>query len=1286
MIMEPTYMPDTEAQAYPLSSTQMGMLFHSDLARGEGVYTQQHTLDMPEAVDPDMLQQAFQGVLTRHDLFRTSFPEDASGTPYQVVHARVTLPWAFQDWRAQAPEWHGKAWEALLEVDRRRVWDRASAPLMRCTLVRLGENHWRLLWSHHHALADGGAHVIALSELARIYRSLRRREQLELPPPVPFRDFIRWLGERDRHADEAHWKGLLQGFTEPTEVGELRKDAPFHHQTVVLQLDSQLARQITSFLAAHDLTHNTLVMGAWAMLLSRMTDCEDVVFGATLTTKWSRMHEAHAALGLFINVLPLRVAVSPEAEVVSWLQDLRAQWKALRHHERTPLVEVQRCSGVPAGQPLFKTLVMFDWASGEEGVAQHLPADCSWSAKLKETLDTPLTLAVYGTRQPTVKIGFDTRYFLLEDITRMLGHFQMLLGGLSAGAGQRLQDLSMLTAQERQTLLFDWNATSCLFPQEACIHQLFEAWARSSPARVAVVFEGRSLTYCELDARADRLAHYLRGLGVGPGVLVGIAVERSLELVVGLLAILKAGGAFVPLNPDDPAERLASMLAQAKVSVLLTQERLLPDLPGGSYQVFCLDRDWSSLSSCPVPPMASPVHAEDLAYVIFTSGSTGRPKGVMISHRNVLGFLHAYQSVTQDSSGRVGTNVAPFNFDTSVEEFWSCLCFGGTVHIVRPEHSTDAAYFARYLVDHGITTTYIVPAMLMEVAAHLAADAGRLRLKCLLTGLHAKKERALQVWRDLVPGLRIMNAYGPTETTYGATAFEFQQASDLDRDVPIGVPFPGYQTYILDARLQPVPVGVVGELVVGGIGIARGYLGQPELTERAFVEDPFGSLPGARLYRTGDRCRYRANGVIEFLGRTDQQVKIRGYRVELGEIEDTLARLPALRECSVVALPDAYGGLRLVAYLVGNPLPSLAELRSFLKMSLPEYMIPTAFVPLDALPRTTAGKVDRRSLPIPDQAGLNQGHPYVAPRTPTEHLLVAIWEEVLKVERVGIHDDFFELGGHSLLAFKVISLLRVRGGGVDLPIRWIFESPTPATLAQRINDVNEGDAAEPGLFTVRPGTGQAASGDSVVLGDLLDKQWQYVRSWKGKRSNPESFIVTLNEAGRYPGLFWCLQGYRELEQLAKYLGSKRPVHGMRSGYLIMEYTDENVSALAAHYASEMVIVQPAGPFLLGGNCQGGTIAHRIAQRLCELGRTVSLLILMEQGAFPPHDGPVSLIFGRDSEQNPYGRGGDPAEVFRDAYPAGFTVDIITGAHGQFFEKPNIKSLAKALQQRLPSSR
>jgi surfactin family lipopeptide synthetase A len=562
------------------------------------------------------------------------------------------------------------------------------------------------------------------------------------------------------------------------------------------------------------------------------------------------------------------------------------------------------------------------------------------------------------------------------------------------------------------------------------------------------VFEDQQLTYRELNARANQLAHHLRKLGVGPEVLVGICIERSLEMLVGLLGILKAGGAYVPLEPEYPGERLSFMLEDTKAPVLLTQEHLRTKIPEHKAETIFLDSCWEVIAKENQENLSNETSTENLAYVMYTSGATGKPKGVMISHHNVVGFLHSFKQVTLEGEKRIGTSVATFSFDVSVEEIFSTLCFGGTVHLVSPECSTNVEYFANYLVDNHITMTYILPDLLRGVASHLEDMTDRMNLKCVITGLAPKKESLLQSIRNVSDQIRILNAYGPTEVTYGATAFEFLWANKPDRDVPIGRPFPNYEVYIVNSNLQPVPIGVVGELLIGGVGLARGYLNRPELTAEKFIPHPFSDKPGARVYKTGDLCRFLPDGNIDFIGRFDYQVKIRGFRIELGEIETVLKQHSDVKNTVVLAREDRPGDKRLVAYVVqkqGTVL-TIHELHNFLKEKLPNYMVPSNFVFLDALPLTPNGKVDRNALPVPDTTRPDLEETYMAPRTPVEKTLSEIWAEVLGLEKMGIHDNFFELGGHSLLATRVVSRLR-NAFRVELLLRSFFESPTIAEMA-----------------------------------------------------------------------------------------------------------------------------------------------------------------------------------------------------------------------------------------------
>jgi amino acid adenylation domain-containing protein len=524
-------------------------------------------------------------------------------------------------------------------------------------------------------------------------------------------------------------------------------------------------------------------------------------------------------------------------------------------------------------------------------------------------------------------------------------------------------------------------------------------------------------------------------------------------MVIGIMGILKAGAAYVPMDPSFPRERLSFMLEDAKARVLLTQKQTTLLLPDQTVRRIFIDADTDAGTVEEISNPVVSVDPDNLAYVMYTSGSTGKPKGVMISHRNVAGFLYSYKKVTLDGQRRIGTSVAPFSFDTSVEEIFSNLCFGGSLHIVRPENSIDAGYFAKYLADHHINTTYILPDLLADVAGHLEKLKDRLNLKCLMTGLAPKKQSVLQLIREILPETMIVNAYGPTEVTYGATAFAFHSADHPDRDVPIGKPFPNYEVYIVDANLQPVPIGVSGELLIGGVGLARGYLNRPELTAEKFIFHPFSKEPGARLYRTGDLGSYLPDGNVEFLGRIDNQVKIRGYRIEPGEIESVLNFHPEIIRAVIVAREDHPGNKRLIAYIVlrDRQFP-ISELSRFLEGKLPSYMIPTSFVMLDELPLMPNGKLDRGALPPPDYSkGISEEY-YLPPRTATEKSVAGTWSELLGIKTIGIHDNFFEMGGHSLLATQVVSRLN-KTYNISIPLRSFFEVPTISGLASLIQDI-----------------------------------------------------------------------------------------------------------------------------------------------------------------------------------------------------------------------------------------
>jgi surfactin family lipopeptide synthetase A len=647
-------------------------------------------------------------------------------------------------------------------------------------------------------------------------------------------------------------------------------------------------------------------------------------------------------------------------------------------------------------------------------------------------------------------LEYNTDLFDAVTIRRLLGHFRSLLAGILTDPDQRLAELPLLTESERRQLLVAWNATAAQYPKDQCLPQLFEAQVEHTPDATAVVFEDQQLTYRELNVRANQLAHHLRKLGIGPEALVAICVERSLDMVVGLLGILKAGGAYVPLDPAYPMERLVFMLEDAQASVLLTQKRLLASLPEHKTRVICLDTEWEVMAQEPAENPACKVTTGNPAYVIYTSGSTGQPKGVMIPHQGIVNYL-AWCTKAYAVAGGSGAPVhSPLGFDLTITSLFSPLLAGQSV-VLLPEEQGIEALGTLLRTGDDFSLVKITPAHLEVLSQGLPAAAAVGRARALIIGGEALWGESLAFWRTHAPDTRLINEYGPTETVVGCCIYEVPPEASIPGPVPIGRPIANTQLYILDPMLQPVPIGVPGELYIGGDGLARGYLNRPDLTAEKFIPNPFGSEPGARLYKTGDLARHRPDGNLEFLGRLDHQVKLRGFRIELGEIEAVLGGHPAVREAVVVVREDVPGDVRLVAFVVSDrePAPPSRELRAFLQAKLPDYMIPSVFIRLDALPLTPNGKVDRRALPAPDQARPAPEDAFVAPRTPVEEELARIWAQVLGLERVGIHDNFFALGGHSLLATRVVSRLRDTFH-TELPLRSLFEAPTVAGLALTI--------------------------------------------------------------------------------------------------------------------------------------------------------------------------------------------------------------------------------------------
>ncbi len=1083
---------------YPLSPTQEGMLFQTLYAAESDVYFRQMICGLHGPLDVPAFEQAWQQVLKRHPALRTGVLWEGLEKPLQVVRRQIELPWQQIDWRGLPEEEQEKRLEAFLKTDQQLGFELSRAPLMRVTLARIADDAHQLIWSHHHLLLDGWSKSLLLKEVLLYYQSLSRCKRMELPPAPPFRNYIAWLRQQNLDHAEAFWRETLRGLKAPTSLGlePNGNSAPrsFSDDAHETQLSVEATAAFQALARRSRLTMNTLVQGAWAVLLSRYSGEEDVVMGNAVAGRPPGLPGAESMIGLFISALPIRVHVSPEEKLLPWLARLQDQQAQARQYEFSALSQIQRWSEVPNGLPLFESIVVFENTPIDQSflLGSHANLEVR-NFRMVESTDFPLTVeAMLSGPQLTLRILCAGHSFEARAVNRMLGHLKVLLEEMSRNPDQRLSELSLLTDSEEHQLLFEWNDTFREYSQKLCLHELFEAQVAETPEAIAITYGAGSITYRSLNERANQLAYHLRSLGVGPEVRVGICLEPSIEMVVGLLGILKAGGAYVPLDPQYPEQRLAFMIADSELPVLLTQQHLADQLPQHNARVVNIDVDWDyiALRGSVNPP--SNVDAENIAYVIYTSGSTGRPKGVQISHHAVANLLQSMRESPGLTNHDVLLAVTTLSFDIAALEIFLPLITGARLVVVSRETASDGAQLLETLTQSGATVMQATPAtwrMLQE-----SGWQGSPQLNIFCGGEALPPELANQL---CARGAGLWNLYGPTETTIWSTRYQIESPGDL---VPIGRPIANTHTYLLDSHLGLVPAGVTGELYIGGDGLARGYLGRPELTAEKFIPDPFDERGGARLYRTGDLARYRPTGDIEYLGRMDHQVKLRGYRVETGEIETTLAQHEAVRQAVVTAHQNGDGEKRLVAYVVGDRIVT-AELQQYLRSKLPSYMIPGAYVVLDQMPLTPNGKIDRRALPAPEHS--QQG--YVGPTRPAEEILAGIWSQVLRVEQVGTEDNFFELGGHSLLATQVIS--RVRASfGIEINLRMLFEHPTIRSLAEVIDEKLRGGAG-----TDAPAIQKVSRTGELVL------SFAQRRLWFLDQFEPDSGVYNMSAAVRLRG-------------------------------------------------------------------------------------------------------------------------------------------------------------------------
>jgi amino acid adenylation domain-containing protein len=1179
----------------PLSFAQEQIWLHGQFAKE--LYNESVTVYRQGPLDLPTLQRSLAEIIRRHEAWRTTFTT-VDGQPVQIVQAPFEPSIEAVDLRQLAPD--QRETEALRRARElaRVPYDMERGPLLRAMLVRLGEEEYRFYLFLHHIIFDGfSIYRVFLPELVTVYNALLAGRPSPLPElRLQYADFAHWqresLGSVQLNESRAYWSAQLDG---ELPVLELPTDHPrpamqsFRGAMQRFAFSRTLSDRLHQLAQRENTSFFTTILAGFAALLRRYSSQQDFVIGTV--TSGRKRSELEALLGCFQNPLALRLKLAGDPSFRELLAHAREVTLGALSHDDAPferLVEEMSVRRDTSRNPLFP--VMFSL------VPPTAAFESGWDLN---QLDLEIGTAKFDLDlelddRPEGLLGrfvYSTDLFDASTMQRMAGHFETMLEAIVADPEQKLSRLPMLTAAEKQQLT-DWNQTDVEFPHQSCMHELVDVQAARSPSAIAVEHADQRLTYRELEQRANQLAHFLMSRGVGPESKVGICLRRSLELPVALLGVLKAGGACVPLDPAYPKERLAYMLEDSQTALVLTQPGLLAEVTDFDAEIITLDADWTSFAKESSDAVRSGVNPDNLAYVIYTSGSTGKPRGVLLSHRGLVNHNTASVGLFGITPVDRMAQFASISFDIAIEEIFPTWIAGAALVIREEDASLAVGDFLRWVRERKVTALDLPTAYWHELVGELsestsssasssASSESALQLpeslRIVIVGGEKASSAALAAWHKLAGSrVRWVNTYGPTETSVIVTAFEPRDWENIPSILPIGRPIANTKIHILDEHLQPLPVGIPGDLLVAGPGLARGYLNRPEITAEKFIRDPFSTAAGARLYKTGDRARYLANGDIEFAGRTDDQVKIRGYRVELKEIESVLGSYAGVREVVVVARENARehgpGDKYLAAYVVPSreQAPTGSELRAYLKQKLPDYMVPSAFVLLETMPKTPNGKVDRRAMPAPQAADFAAAHEYVAPTDDLEKQLIKIWSAVLGKDAIGIRDNFFDLGGHSLLAARLMHRIE-QTLGQRLPLAALLQAPTVEQFAAQLRQ-----------------EGWSASWSSLV-------------AIQPEGSRPPFFCVH--------GVGGNVVGFRDL---ARHMGTDQPFYALQpQGLDGQRPCLTSIPEMAERYIREIRRVQPEGPYRIGGYSFGGLVAYEMAQQLRAQEQEVSLLALFD---------------------------------------------------------------------------
>jgi amino acid adenylation domain-containing protein len=1127
-------------------------------------------------LEPELFRAAWQSLVNRSDTLRTMINEQ-NGVPHQCVLETVPCNLEIVDFsrdpdvNISLQSWLKKR-SALLFDLKERLFDSVL-------IKRAGDEYvWYI--NQHHVITDGWSIGILYKRMAEFYQ-LALKDRLADAPELPsYKEYQVYESTFQKSSEYrkalTYWQGKNDAPSVPLDLyGSILSTQTTRSERVSFDIGRERSDKLRALSQDRDFRsfsiHISLFNFFSALLFSylyRISGNSRLLIGTPSHNRPTAAYQK--TMGLFSELFPLGVNITPG-------ETFRSLIKAITKETHDILRYAQ--PGTSNAVPISNYSVVLNYVNVSFPAFCGMPMHSVWVHPGHGDMGHALRLHVHDfNASGSFQLQFDFSCTVFDHTLRekTVGHFKHLIDALLEDPDQPVSELPMMTEAERHQLLVEWNDTSTDYPGDKCIHELFEAQAERTPDTIAAIYGEQRLTYGELNGRANQLAHYLKRQGVGPEVFAGLCMERSLEMVIGILAILKAGGVYVPLDPEYPKERLAYMLEDTGITVILTQESIVDVLPEYDGIIICLDSDSKLIEGETRENPVSDVTSNNLAYVMYTSGSTGTPKGVSVSHRAVIRLIANTNYVKLERSDTVA-QASTFSFDASTFEIWGALLNGACLVLILKDVILSPENFASQIRKHKISVLFLTTAMFNQMAREVP-DAFRL-LRYLLFGSEACDPACARMVLEAGPPANLLHVYGPTESTTFATWHKVEHVPEKAVTIPIGKPISNTTTYILDSSLQPVTVGVVGDLYIGGDGLAREYLNQPELTTGKFIADSINKEPGARLYRTGDLARYLPDGNIELLGRIDHQVKVRGFRIELGEIEAVLGQHPDVRETVVIAREDQLSDRRLVAYVVLDmkSVVATSELRSFLKEKLPDYMVPSTFIKLDSLPLTPNGKVDRRALPAPDSERPAIEDAFVEPCTPIEILIAGIWRDVLGLDQVGIHDNFFELGGHSFLATQVMSRLENLKGD-NFPVAILFQYPTIAGLAEYLSRRNGmPQSIDQNFYTLYP----------------------------------------IQTSGTRAPFFWIHS--QMITFLPKYLGQDQPLYAIiAQGVDGKRVRYKTLKEITAHYLRELRAVQPSGPYFLGGFCWGAKYAFEIARQLLGQGEDVGLLFVVEPALLPAH--------------------------------------------------------------------